>query len=425
MPLHLLVAQKFQRQFLLPLLISSFFASVSLPAAELPERFPTLNELPVRVAMPDPLVNDAGSKVETLEQWNRRREEMKRTFEYYAIGKIPPPPGNVRGRTVTSRKILNGHATCQWVRLTFGPNAKLELDLAVLIPAETEATQAQYPVVVQPSFTRVLGTNALSAAGLESTNFVSLEEFEELGRRYELPLKRGYAVATFDYQQCGADRTDFRQTGFFPAYPEYDWGTLAAWAWGMSRCVDYLQTQPFADASRFIAVGHSRLGKAALIAGAFDERFALTAPAGSGCGGTGAYRFNGKGRGGKEGLEDATKRFPQWFGPRLVGFSGHLERLPFDQHWLFALIAPRCCIAADGLEDPYANGNALAQSYLAAKPVYALLGVPDHLGIHFRPGGHLLAPEDWQAILDFSDQQLRGRNVKRRFDQLPPVEQLH
>ncbi|MGN6642851.1 MAG: hypothetical protein ACTHKU_07610, partial [Verrucomicrobiota bacterium] len=72
-----------------------------------------------------------------------------------------------------------------------------------------------------------------------------------------------------------------------------------------------------------------------------------------------------------------------------------------------------------------ANGNALAQSYLAAKPVYALLGVPDHLGIHFRPGGHLLAPEDWQAILDFSDQQLRGRNVKRRFDQLPPVEQLH
>ena len=193
----------------------------------------------------------------------------------------------------------------------------------------------------------------------------------------------------------------------------------------MSRCVDYLETQPFADASKLIALGHSRLGKAALIAGAMDERFALTAPAGSGCGGTGAYRFNGKSRGGKEGLENATKRFPQWFSPHLAEFSGQVEKLPFDQHWLIALVAPRCFIAADGLSDPYCNGNALAQSYLAAKPVYEFLGVPQHLGIHFRPGQHLLAPADWQAILDFSDQQLRQLPVKEHFDQLPPPGELH
>ena len=138
----------------------------------------------------------------------------------------------------------------------------------------------------------------------------------------------------------------------------------------MSRCVDYLETQPFADKSKLIAVGHSRLGKTALVAGAFDERFALTAPAGSGCGGTGAYRFNGKKRGGKEGLEEATKNYPQWFGPHLREFAGQVEKLPFDQHWLMALIAPRLFIAAEqAAGDGATNGKALAQAYLAARPV--------------------------------------------------------
>ena len=193
----------------------------------------------------------------------------------------------------------------------------------------------------------------------------------------------------------------------------------------MSRCVDYLETQSFADKSKFIALGHSRLGKATLVAGAFDERFALVAPAGSGCAGTGAYRFNGKARNGREGLNEIVKNFPQWTIPSLVEFSNRVERLPFDQHWLIDLVAPRLFIAADGLDDTAASVNALVQSYLAAKPVYALLGVPDHLGIHFRPGHHTLAPEDWTAILDFADQQLRGLDAKNRFDQLPPQELWH
>jgi len=189
--------------------------------------------------------------------------------------------------------------------------------------------------------------------------------------------------------------------------------------------VDYLETQPFANRTKIIAVGHSRLGKATLVAGAFDERFALTAPAGSGCGGAGAYRFNGKNRGGKEGLEDAIKNFPQWFGPRMAEFCGQVEKLPFDQHWLLALVAPRLCIPADGLSDGCTNGNALAQAYLGAKPVYALLGVPDHLGISFRTGGHVLAAEDWDAILDFAELHLRQRPITRSFDQLPAANLLH
>jgi endo-1,4-beta-xylanase len=124
-------------------------------------------------------------------------------------------------------------------------------------------------------------------------------------------------------------------------------------------------------------------------------------------------------------LEDVLKNFPQWVSPRLGEFSNHVQDLPFDQHWLIALCAPRAFIAADALDDAACNGNALKESYLAAKPVYEFLGVPQKLGIHFRPGKHALAEEDWQAILDFADQQLMGKKTAQRFDEFPADELLH
>jgi hypothetical protein len=255
---------------------------------------------------------------------------------------------------------------------------------------------------------------------------MSMADPDFAARQYTQALSRGYALIVFNYQQAGADDRDkWNTSGFFPAYPDYDWHELASWAWAMSRCVDYLQTQPFADKTKIIALGHSRLGKTTLVAGAFDDRFALVAPAGSGCAGTGAFRFNGKTRGGKEGLEDVVKNFPQWISPRLGEFSNRVEELPFDQHWLITLCAPRAFIAPDALDDGACNGQALKQCYLAAKPVYEFLGVPEKLGIHFRPGKHNLADEDWQAVLDFADQQLMGKKVDRRFDELPPDELLH
>ena len=400
---------------------------------------PAVKDLPVRAAMPDPLVQGDGQKITTPQQWNQRREEIKRILEYYALGHRPPPPGNVVGHELQSKQLLDGKVTYRLVHLAFGPAESLGFDIAVFIPASAETAKAPFATIIQPSFFLTPGAapakpllpqasspatpKAASKKGV-GRGPISLTP-EDAAKQYAEPLHRGYAIVTFYYQQCGADTPDFRQSGFFPAYAAYDWGDLAAWAWAMSRCVDYLETQSFADKSKLIAMGHSRLGKTALVAGAFDERFALTAPAGSGCGGTGAYRFNGKGRGGKEGLEDATKNFPQWFGPRLHEFAGQVDKLPFDQHWFMALIAPRLFIAADGLDDGATNGNALAQAYLAARPVYALVGVPDHLAVHFRPGRHMLAPDDWKAILDFSDQHLRKMDVKRRFDQLPPGSQLH
>ena len=385
------------------------------PAAKSPRGnpMPTVGELPVRTAMPDPLVTDDGQKIATADQWKQRRGAMKRIIEYYAPGHAPPPPGNVTGHELLSMKVMDGKVTCRFVRLTFGPGEKLGFDLNVFVPAETDANKAPFPTIVQPAFSAVhAADHAFGSWEITAQAYAEAASPRLCDRCLRLSAVRS------------RQGPGLPAVGLLSGLSRRPLGRFGGLGLGDVALVDYLQTRPFADWAKIIAVGHPRLGKTALVAGAFDERFALTAPAGSGCGGTGAYRFNGKGRGGKEGLEDATKHFPQWFGPRLAEFSGQVEKLPFDQHWLIALVAPRLCIAADGLSDPYANGNALAQSYLAAKPVYALLGVPDHLGINFRPGGHKLAPEDWQAILDFSDQQLRHRDVKRRSIKLPPGEQL-
>ena len=253
---------------------------------------PVAADLPDRAGMPDPLITDDGRQITTPEQWNRRREQMKQIIEFYAIGHAPRPPGNVTGNELLSRKLMDGKVTFRIVHLAFGPERKLGFDVNLYIPSEADSIKAPFPTFVQPSF---------SANHNPGQSPDSLET-DLMKSGYDEPLRRGYAIVTFNYQQCGADRKeDYRNSGFFPSYPGHDWGDLAAWAWAMSRCVDYLETQTFADKSRIIAIGHSRLGKTALVAGAFDERFALTASAGSGCGGTGAYRFNGRNRGGKEG----------------------------------------------------------------------------------------------------------------------------
>jgi hypothetical protein len=412
---------------------SQFAAPHKSFAGNVPANFAAVNDLPIQKAMPDPLVLDDGKIIATPEQWNAHRAEMKAVIEHYALGHAPPPPGNVKGRELESKILADGKTIYRRVHLTFGPQEKLGLDISIFIPAETNGITSAFPTIVQPSFSAISDnppppmTNAI-ASGTNSPpakkppGYHTIISPDAAAQEYAQALARGYAVVTFFYQDAGQDGGDYRKTGFFPAYSSdtnYDWADLSAWAWAMSRCVDFLETQNFADKSKFIAVGHSRLGKATLVAGAFDERFALVAPCGSGCGGTGAYRFNGAGRGGREGLENIVKSFPQWTIPRLAEFSGQVEKLPFDQHWLIDLVAPRVFIAPDGLNDMAANVNALVQSYLAAKPAYALLGVPEHLGINFRPGKHMLAPEDWTAILDFSDQQLRKLDVKRRFDQLP------
>jgi hypothetical protein len=393
--------------------------------------FPDVNDLPVRKEMPDVMTMNDGTRVTAVEQWRQRREEMKRILEYYELGHAPPPPGNVSGQDTQSRLVLDGTAQFRLVHLKFGPGERLGFDVAIFMPAKGDGP---FPTIINPSFLSAAGAAVSNPSAVTTTNAAITNSSARPGRGFGGPvdpqtaargftnlLNRGYAIVTYRYTQCGEDNAEFLKSSFYPAYPGYDWGLLRGWAWGLSRVVDYLETQPFVDKSKLIALGHSRLGKLVMVATAFDERISLGAPAGSSGAGTGAYRFCGPGRGGKEGIEDMTRKFPYYFVPRLKEFTGQMEKLPFDAHWFIALTAPRPWISVEGTDDQNCVPNAVRQSILAAQPVYAFLGASlDRVGVNYEPHRHMLTAGDWTAALDFADKHLRGMKVDRRFDRFPP-----
>jgi len=426
---------------------------------------PGVKDLAVHKEMPDVIVLNDGTRVTTVDQWKHRREEMKRILEYYAIGQMPPPPGNVKGREIKSQTVLDGKVKYRLVHLTFGPDEKLELNIGIFTPTDSPGP---FPAVIMPDGTppgatplprlphppgqghgvdallpvttaTFATTNATGSATVPRTNAMAQStaragrlrenaaDAEEVAEHNREVFRRGYAYVMFDNNDCAEDTTQrnddgswaFRTTRFYPAYPGYDWGILAGWAWGASRIVDYLETDLSIDKTKLIVSGVSRTGKSAMVAAAFDDRLAMAAPCVTGGGGIGAYRFSGAGRGGKEGLGEMMKKYPNWFSPHLHEFWGQTDKLPFDEHWFLALAAPRPFIALEGLTDQVSLANAVKQSWLAAQPAYALFGARDRLGVNYANHGHAFTTEDWTAMLDFADKHLRGMKVDRRFDQFP------
>ena len=431
-------------------------------------KMPGANELPTRTSMPDVLTMNDGAKVSTVGEWQKRREEMKRTLEYYAVGQMPPPPGNVKGRETNSQVVADGKVKYRLVHLTFGPKEQLKIDIGVFTPTEggpfpavilqggTPPEAAPLPRLPQgPNQGRgqdvllVVGPGATDASA-PSTAPAATEPGHERsgamrGRRVggmggpasaadiaktnSVLFRRGYALVIFNPNDCAEDTTlrnqdgswAFRTTRFFPAYPGYDWGILAGWAWGASRVADYLETDSAIDKTKLIITGASRYGKSAMIAAAFDERL-MGAPVVTGGGGVGAYRFAGPRH--SETLDIMQKKYPNWFSPHLHEFWGQREKLPFDEHWFLALCAPRPFIALEGDADTISLPEAVRQSILGAKPAYELLGAKDRLGVNYAKHGHAFTQEDWSAMLDFADKYLLGKPVDRTFDRFPTEAEL-
>jgi hypothetical protein len=411
-----------QFSLLLAVIAGAGVVGCKSPAPTLEKVLVPVADLPVRPEMPDVMAMSDGKRVATVKQWRQRREEMKQILEFYELGHAPPPPGNVSGQELQSCRVLEGAANFRLVHLKFGPGGELGFDVAVFTPAKGNGP---FPTIINPSFntTPALPVATNAAGGLPLNMFANTINVERAAAGFSNLLARGYAIATYRYTQCGADDASFRNSAFFPAYPGYDWGVLSAWAWGLSRCVDYLETQPFADTNRLIALGHSRLGRLVLVATAFDERISLGAPAASCGAGSGAYRFCGPGRGGGEGVEDMIRKFPWYFVPRFTEFNGQIQKLPFEAYWYIALAAPRPWFDAEGTQDTLCLASAVRKSVLAARPVYQFLGVSaNRVGVNYDAHGHGLSPGDWTAALDFADQQLRGLDHGRQFDQFPPEE---
>ncbi len=413
---------------------------------------PGVEALPVRAAMPDVMVMNDGTRVTSQRQWQARRDEMRRVLSYYAVGQAPPAPRNVKGREIQSELVLDGTVKYRLIRLTFGPQEQLGLDIGVFTPIKG----GPFPTVILQGGTPPGGTvlprlpqgpnqgrgeNVLLLVGPVPSPNASAEPARG-GRGPVAPptaaavaeqraeiLRRGYALVLFNVNDCAEDTTlrnldgswAFRNTRFYPAYPGYDWGVLAGWAWGASRVADYLETDKAIDSTKLIITGASRNGKSAMIAAAFDDRL-MGAPVVTGGGGMGAYRFAGPRR--SETLDIMELKYPNWFSPHLRQFRGQREKLPFDQHWFLALAAPRPFIALEGDTDAISLPEAVRQSILGAKPAYQLFGAGDRLGVNYARHGHAFTADDWTAMLDFFDKHLRGRKIDRTFDRFPTEQEL-
>jgi hypothetical protein len=408
---------------------------------------PGVKDLPVRKELPDPMVLNDGTQVTSTQLWEKRRKEIKRILEYYAVGQMPPAPGNVKGREVKSELVLDGTVKYRLVHLSFGPAGKLGLDIGIFTPVKG----GPFPTIILQSGTPP-GTTALPrlpqgpnqgrgenvlllvgpvpdpaapprapAANVSGRTPLTAQSIAD--QRAEV-FRRGYALVVFSPNDCAEDTTlrnldgswAFRNTRFFPAYPGYDWGILGGWAWGASRVADFLESDPSIDKAKMIITGASRYGKAAMVAAAFDERL-MGAPVVTGGGGMGAYRFAGPRK--SETLDIMVKKYPNWFSPNLHEFWGQRERLPFDQHWFLALAAPRPFIALEGDTDTISLSEAVKQSIHDARPAYAMYGSTDRLGVNYSTHGHAFTADDWTAMMDFFDQHLRGRKVERAFDRYP------
>jgi hypothetical protein len=343
-----------------------------------------IGRLPPTRELPDPFKMINGKRITSKDQWPARRAEIMRQVLEIEYGRVPAESGDVKATEAPS-----SDPGVHSYRLAMGPGGKVLVPLELTLPMGN----GPFPVIVKGDLCWGRVKPDIIAAVID----------------------RGYALAEFDRTQVAPDNKD-RSTGVYPLYPDYDWGGLAAWAWGYSRVIDYLETRPDIDKSRIIITGHSRGGKATLLAGALDERVALTVPNGSGCGGAGCYRVQWPT---SENIRAIVTVFPYWFAPNFGQFIGHAEQLPFDQHELKAAIAPRALFTTDSLDDLWANPLGTQISFLASREVFEFLGAAEKTGLHYRHGKHEQNLEDFTALLDFADWQLRGKSPTQKFDELP------
>ena len=398
---------------------------------------PTFDELPAQPELPDALKMLDGKPVTSPDDWyKKRRPELKRLFQHYMYGYMPEPPG-IKSRVLkTDDNVLSGRATLKEVEIRFanltGPDAP-KIRLAIFLPNKVEGRAPVFLALNKCGNHAVVKDPAVSInADVDATDKCKMNDegrgAEQDFWAVETVIDRGYAFATFHQSDIDPDKHDFTD-GIHPHYPdlpgpkESGWGTIAAWAWGLQRAVDYLVTDADIDPERICVTGHSRRGKTALLAGAFDERIALVVPHQSGTGGMALSRNNDQ-----ETVERINRVFPHWFSDSFTQFNDREEKLPIDQHLLMALVAPRALLDTEGGRDKWANFDNALRGLREADRVFKFLGTPGIVGDGLIEGGEKITPENagnlvqlrldtvhtlnkdyWHGILDFADVYFAGQ----------------
>lgn len=342
--------------------------------------------------LPDLFLSISGHRITSPDEWPSRRAEILKTAVDLCYGGLPPTPPKIEVELLHQYpvRLLDGANHAQY-RLLYGDSNRFSFILKLWIPVG----EGPFPVLLY-------GDGCWNMRTDEITREV---------------LQRGYILAEFNRTEIVPDNGDgSRNTGLYLAYPGQNFGALSAWAWGYHRCIDYLVTREDVRPDQIAITGHSRGGKAALLAGATDERIALTVPNNSGCGGAGSYRWQGPGC---ETLHTILRAVPYWFGSELAAYIDREAALPFDSHSFQALVAPRALLITEAQDDPWANPSGAQQAYRAAREVYKFLGVEDQIGFRLREGEHAHTLADWQVCLDFADWKFRGKTPKGSFDTNP------
>ncbi len=393
--------------------------------------------------LPDPLVTVAGKKVTSTEQWeNSRRPEILAMFTEQMYGNVPLAPGTkitwkvaeqsdqalggLAGRKQVEFQIRNERTgkSMSYVMLIYYP-AGLTGKCPVFLGMNFYGNQTIHPdpAIIMPD------SWIMNAGDFHITDHRATEESRGVRvSRWpvEYIVSRGYGLATIYYGDLDPDFDDGFHNGlhqfFYTAedtvHNANEGGSIAAWAFGLSKAMDYFESDPVFDASRVAVMGHSRLGKTSLWAGAVDQRFALVISNSSGCGGAAlSCRKHG------ETVKRINDSFPHWFCDNFKKYNDREEDLPFDQHMLIALIAPRPVYIASAVEDDWADpvGEYLSGWYAGeVYNLYGLHGLPSKtppvvnfplkdgiVGYHIRSEGHDLKAYDWVQFLDFADEVSR------------------
>lgn len=340
--------------------------------------FPGWDSLSSNGYLVSPLISQGTNhrKIETIQEWDAQRAWIKGQFQHWILGSLPPQPEAFNFQ-ILKDSIAPNLIRHQYVRVKFGPSMKGQMDFKLFIPPSNK------PLPV----------------------FMTQWNHEQWAY---IAVRRGYIGCVY----AGADSKDDAKV-YSEIYPDHDFSLLTARAWGAMRVVDYLHTLPFVDTDKIGLTGHSRNGKQALIAAAFDDRIDAVLASTGAIGGGLPFRFTDS-KYDSESIEDVFANFPNWFHPRLMYFMGNEDKLPVDQHHLAALIAPRSLGFATGYLEATSNMVGLEQLVLALDPAYRIFGEnsKEKVTLLTRNGLHGTAARDIERYIDFFDRAFGLKNVE-------------
>jgi pimeloyl-ACP methyl ester carboxylesterase len=360
--------------------------------------------------LPEVLVSLEGNQVKDVQMWEEsRRNEILELFRTNIYGRVPSTKYKKSFRLINEDKnAMGGDATLRQVDITIESNGNsLDIHLTLFVP-----NKVPKPV---PAFLLI------DNRGPQNTD-PERKVISEFWPAEEV-IARGYAIAVFSNADVDPDNFDDFKNGIHGLLDRGErqpdsWGTIAAWAWGASRCMDYFETDKDINSKKVAVVGHSRGGKTALWAAAEDKRFAMAVGNESGCGGAALAR-----RKYGETVARINSAFPHWFCLNYRKWSNNESSIPVDMHMLIALIAPRAVYVASASEDLWADPRGSYLSLYHSLPVFQLYGgnsilsdkmpplnrqvIGGSLAYHIRDGAHNMLLKDWNWFMDFGDTILK------------------